>query len=102
MPVSHPVEADPPLRFTQHGMPLSWRGDQELRRQAHPGTVPGRAGPPFAGFRDQAEKRLQILRRARSLEDPRGLPSNRLEALAGDREEQFSIRINRQWLLSLA
>jgi proteic killer suppression protein len=25
------------------------------------------------------------------------LPSNRLEALAGDREGQFSIRINRQW-----
>jgi len=40
---------------------------------------------------------LQILRRARSLEDLRGLPSNRLEALAGDREGQFSIRINRQW-----
>ena len=40
---------------------------------------------------------MQILRRARSLEDLRGLPSNRLEALAGDREGQFSIRINRQW-----
>jgi proteic killer suppression protein len=51
----------------------------------------------FDGFRDQAEKRLQILRRARSLRDLRGLPSNRLEALAGDREGQFSIRINRQW-----
>lgn len=51
----------------------------------------------FDGFRDQAEKRLQILRRARSLQDLRGLPSNRLEALAGDREGQFSIRINRQW-----
>ena len=51
----------------------------------------------FDGFRDQAEKRLQVLRRARSLRDLRGLPSNRLEALAGDREGQFSIRINRQW-----
>jgi proteic killer suppression protein len=51
----------------------------------------------FDGFREQAEKRLQILRRARSLEDLRGLPSNRLEALAGDRTGQFSIRINRQW-----
>jgi toxin HigB-1 len=51
----------------------------------------------FEGFRAQAEKRLQILRRARSLEDLRGLPSNRLEALAGDRVGQFSIRINRQW-----
>jgi proteic killer suppression protein len=51
----------------------------------------------FNGFRDPAEKRLQILRRARTLEDLRGLPSNRLEALRGDREGQFSIRINRQW-----
>jgi proteic killer suppression protein len=51
----------------------------------------------FNGFREQAEKRLQILRRARSLNDLRGLPSNRLEALAGDRQGQFSIRINQQW-----
>lgn len=51
----------------------------------------------FDGFRRQAEKRLQILRRARSLEDLRGLPSNRLESLSGDREGQLSIRINRQW-----
>ena len=51
----------------------------------------------FEGFGEQAEKRLQILRRARSLEDLRGLPSNRLEALAGDRQGQLSIRINRQW-----
>jgi proteic killer suppression protein len=51
----------------------------------------------FEGFRAQAEKRLQILRRSRSLEDLRGLPSNRLEALSGDRLGQFSIRINRRW-----
>lgn len=57
----------------------------------------GRRVRRFDGFRDQAEKRLQILRRARSLEDLRGLPSNRLEALAGDRVGQLSIRINRQW-----
>jgi toxin HigB-1 len=57
----------------------------------------GRRVRRFDGFREQAEKRLQILRRARSLEDLRGLPSNRLEALAGDCAEQFSIRINRQW-----
>lgn len=51
----------------------------------------------FDGFRAQAEKRLQILRRARSLNDLGGLPSNRLEVLSGDRQGQFSIRINRQW-----
>ena len=57
----------------------------------------GRRVRRFDGFREQAEKRLQILRRARSLEDLRGLPGNRLEALAGDRQGQLSIRINRQW-----
>jgi len=57
----------------------------------------GRRVRRFDGFREQAEKRLQILRRARRLEDLRGLPSNRLEALAGDRQGQLSIRINRQW-----
>jgi proteic killer suppression protein len=57
----------------------------------------GRRVRRFDGFRRQAEKRLQILRRARSLEDLRGLPSNRLEALAGKRQGQLSIRINRQW-----
>jgi len=31
------------------------------------------------------------------LEDLRIPPSNRLEKLAGNREEQWSIRINQQW-----
>ena len=57
----------------------------------------GRRFRRFEGIREQAEKRLQILRRSRSLEDLRGLPSNHLEALSGDRRGQFSIRINRQW-----
>jgi len=34
---------------------------------------------------------------ATSLSDLRGLPSNRLEALRGDRAGQYSIRINGQW-----
>ena len=57
----------------------------------------GRRVRRFDGFREQAEKRLQILRQARRLEDLRALPSNRLEALTADRQGQFSIRINRQW-----
>jgi proteic killer suppression protein len=36
---------------------------------------------------------------AMSLEDLRVPPSNRLEALAGDRQGQHSIRINKQWRL---
>ena len=57
----------------------------------------GRRVRRFEGFWKQAEKRLQILHRSRSLEDLRGLPGNRLEALSGDRVGQFSIRISRQW-----
>ena len=51
----------------------------------------------FEGFRAQAERRLQILDNAEALSDLRGLPSNRLEALGGDRMGRYSIRINRQW-----
>lgn len=45
----------------------------------------------------QVEKRLQILDSATCLDDLRYLPSNRLEALSGNRKGQFSIRINLQW-----
>ena len=51
----------------------------------------------FAGFAAQAERRLQVLDSATSLGDLAGLPSNRLEALHGDRAGQHSIRINQQW-----
>jgi len=51
----------------------------------------------FQGFEDQAAKRLAILNAAPDLATLQALPSNRLEALEGDRAEQFSIRINRQW-----
>jgi len=51
----------------------------------------------FEGFAAQAERRLQILDSVTSLADLAGLPSNRLEALHGDREGHHSIRINQQW-----
>ena len=53
----------------------------------------------FQGFEQQAAKWHSILNAAPSLEAPRSLPSNRLEALGGDRQGQYSIRINRQWRL---
>ena len=53
----------------------------------------------FQGFEQQAAKRLSILNAAPSLETLRALPSNRLEALGGDRQGEYSIRINRQWRL---
>jgi proteic killer suppression protein len=56
----------------------------------------------FEGFRHQAEKRLEILDAAPSLDTLRNLRSNRFEALRGDRAGQYSIRINRQWRICLA
>ena len=54
----------------------------------------------FEAFRDQAERRLDILEAAIRIEDLMRLPSNRFEALKGDRKGQFSIRINGQWRIS--
>lgn len=51
----------------------------------------------FQSFNMQAYRRLEILDAATSLTDLQQLPSNRLEALKGNRLGQFSIRINAQW-----
>ncbi len=51
----------------------------------------------FQGFERQGWKPLEILEAATSLKDIKALPSNRLEALKGDRSGQYSIRINQQW-----
>lgn len=62
----------------------------------------GERVPQFEPFRQQAEKRLRILEAATALRDLAQIRSNRLEALAGDREGQYSIRINTQWRLCFA
>ena len=51
----------------------------------------------YAGFVRQADKRLRLLDASDTLTAIRMLPSNRLEALSGNRRGQFSIRINDQW-----
>jgi proteic killer suppression protein len=51
----------------------------------------------WQSFQKQAERRLQILDQATCLQDLKSLPSNHFEALCGNREGQFSIRINLQW-----
>ena len=51
----------------------------------------------FQGFDRRGWKRLDILSAATSRADLRALPSNRLEALKGNRAGQYSIRINQQW-----
>lgn len=57
----------------------------------------GRFVREFQSFSRQAYRRLEVLEAATSLDDLRGLRSNRLEALKGNRAGQFSIRINDQW-----
>jgi len=44
-----------------------------------------------------ARRKLQAVDAATSLNDLRAPPNNRLEALKGDREGQYSIRINDRW-----
>jgi len=51
----------------------------------------------FHSCKEQAERRLDLLEAATTLDDLKRLPSNRLEALGGDRKGQYSIRINQQW-----
>lgn len=45
----------------------------------------------------RAQQLLTILDAATTVEDLRSPPGNRLEKLSGDREGQYSIRINKQW-----
>lgn len=44
-----------------------------------------------------ALRKLRMLNNAVNLHDLRVPPANRLEKLSGDREGQYSIRINDQW-----
>lgn len=46
-----------------------------------------------------ARRKLRVLNNVQSLDDLRAPPSNRLEALKGNRKGQHSIRINDQWRL---
>jgi proteic killer suppression protein len=48
-------------------------------------------------IQDVALRKLQLLEAAGVIDDLRLPPGNRLEALKGDRQGQWSIRINAQW-----
>jgi len=48
-------------------------------------------------IQETARRKLRMVNNARSLDDLRVPPANRLEALRGDRSGQYSIRINDQW-----
>lgn len=51
----------------------------------------------FRFFQPNAERALRRLEAAVEINDLRQPPSNHFEALGGDREGQFSIRINSKW-----
>jgi toxin HigB-1 len=58
----------------------------------------GRSSRKFPGdIQDRALRKLRQLDAAKTLEDLRNPPGNRLEALKGNRTGQMSIRINDQW-----
>jgi proteic killer suppression protein len=73
------------------GMIVSYR-DKRTERFANGDQV-----REFSGFARQTEIRLDRLEAATSLKDLAALPGNRFERLKGDREGQYSIRINDQW-----
>jgi len=51
----------------------------------------------FSAIAKQALRKLDRIITAQNLQDLRSPPSNRLEKLRGDRDGQWSIRINNQW-----
>ena len=51
--------------------------------------------PP--SIQNVARRKLEYLHRARTLDDLRMPPGNRLEALRGGRSGQHSVRVNDQW-----
>lgn len=57
----------------------------------------GKRVKEFQFFERQAAKALTKLQAATRLMDLRHPPSNRFEALGGERKGQYSIRINDQW-----
>ncbi|MGV7210808.1 type II toxin-antitoxin system RelE/ParE family toxin [Oxalobacteraceae bacterium A2-2] len=57
----------------------------------------GRAVSRFANFRSVAERKLQALDNAATLDFLRSPTGNRLESLSGNRQGQHSIRINDQF-----
>jgi toxin HigB-1 len=51
----------------------------------------------FPGVAVVAKRKLDHIDAAATVSDLRAIPGNRLEALAGDRAGQHSIRVNDQW-----
>jgi len=70
---------------------------QSFRNKESQLLYEGKVIKKWQAISKQLERRLEILDNALTLDDLRHLPSNRFEALSGDRKGQFSIRVNIQW-----
>ncbi len=57
----------------------------------------GKHVPAFQAFEKVAALKLDAVLAAHELADLKAPPGNRLETLKGNREGQYSIRINDQW-----
>jgi proteic killer suppression protein len=61
------------------------------------GKTSARARRFPSGIHKVAKRKLDMLDSARTMEDLKSPPGNRLEALAGDLQGFHSIRVNDQW-----
>lgn len=57
----------------------------------------GESPKQFRAFQAQAERKLQMLDAAVTLDFLRSPPGNQLEPLIGKKQGQHSIKINKQW-----
>jgi len=76
---------------------LSQMGHQKYKDKRTEQFALGIRVKEFQSFEKQAYKRLEILEGSISKEALMKLPSNNFEALIGDRQNQYSIRINNKW-----
>lgn len=72
----------------------SWN-DSKVERFFETGKLPARSG--WQKLAAVAARKLDYLDAAEVLDDLKVPPGNHLEKLAGSRDGQHSIRINRQW-----
>lgn len=78
-----------PINGIQYGHPV-------FQVQTDQKSVRRKVVPRFANCRSSAERKLQLLDTAATLDFLRSPPGNHLEALTGARQGEHSIRVNAQ------